>query len=286
MARYVPTALFEEFSGKIGNAVFARNKGGRYLRGYVVPYNPETTQQVVAREIFTTVAPLWGTLGTSDREAWDIWANAGYTPLQRPTAETTYTGRQAFSALQIATRWAEWYVAEYGVTAQLVTVGGNGATSVVTSPFAPVTVVPATFVGSNVLSYGTFHTSITDFDATYTGSDDWAIKIYVDDLLPAATYTAQPFAIGNRACGLAVYLSNEVAEDGFSTESDFVSKLMTELPIESFTVTIGTPSLEWNFRATGTEVQPTRLGWYKATLVAITAEGQQHVIMSKYVEFT
>lgn len=61
-------------SGASGGSVFAFNRGGKYVRNWAKPTNPQTSKQTMMRSIFGYVSQLWGTLSQEDV---DLWNSAG-----------------------------------------------------------------------------------------------------------------------------------------------------------------------------------------------------------------
>lgn len=61
-------------SGASGGSVFAYNRGGKYVRNWAKPTNPQTSKQTMMRSIFGFVSQLWGTLSQEDV---DLWNSAG-----------------------------------------------------------------------------------------------------------------------------------------------------------------------------------------------------------------
>lgn len=85
-------------SGKSGGTVFARNKGGAYMRNFVKPTNPSTTYQEEARDRLTQYSNEWRTLTDAQRESWNAWA-AEHPVLDRLGAAKTLTGAQAYTKI-------------------------------------------------------------------------------------------------------------------------------------------------------------------------------------------
>jgi len=84
---------FGEFSGKLAGMVFARNRGGAYVRRYVTPLNPSTSKQRAVRERFALRANEWQQLGEDARAAWHEYANTKFLPL---VGTGNGTGQNAF----------------------------------------------------------------------------------------------------------------------------------------------------------------------------------------------
>ena len=71
MALIKLTAIVDNISGKLNGTVFARNKGGHYMRSKSKPTNPRTFLQSAQRAIFGAVAQAWRSLSQAQRNAWD-----------------------------------------------------------------------------------------------------------------------------------------------------------------------------------------------------------------------
>lgn len=78
MAKVKFSALIAEMRNKLNGSVFARNRGGAYLRNKVTPTNPQTIAQVTARSLLTSYSQAWRSLTEAQREAWksvvDQWS--------------------------------------------------------------------------------------------------------------------------------------------------------------------------------------------------------------------
>ncbi len=84
---------FGEFSGKLAGMVFARNRGGAYVRRYVTPLNPSTAKQRAVRERFALRANEWQQLSEDARAAWNEYAGTKFLPL---VGTGNGTGQNAF----------------------------------------------------------------------------------------------------------------------------------------------------------------------------------------------
>lgn len=78
MAKVKFSALISEMRNKLNGSVFARNRGGAYLRNKVTPTNPQTIAQVQARSLLTSFSQSWRALTQEQRAAFnavvDQWA--------------------------------------------------------------------------------------------------------------------------------------------------------------------------------------------------------------------
>jgi|TARA_Y100000310_G_C20528168_1_gene737120 hypothetical protein len=87
-------------SGKAAGNVFARNKGGAYMRNWVRPTNPQTTAQQNQRNTLALKSAAWRTLTDSQRDSWKSWADDNPV-LDRMGASIVLTGAQAYTKINI-----------------------------------------------------------------------------------------------------------------------------------------------------------------------------------------
>ena len=71
----IKNIMGNEYSGTIGGKVTAsRWKGIEYIRGYVIPQNPNTPLQEQQRMHFTQAVDSWHTLTQDERDAYELLA--------------------------------------------------------------------------------------------------------------------------------------------------------------------------------------------------------------------
>lgn len=61
-------------SGKSGNIIFSRNKGGQYFKEFKVPTNPATALQIAVRQIRSQTSKAWAALSQSTKDRWNSFA--------------------------------------------------------------------------------------------------------------------------------------------------------------------------------------------------------------------
>lgn len=71
MAKVKFTALMADMRNKLNGSVFARNRGGAYVRTKVTPLNPQSTAQVAARSLLTGLAQNFRSLSQDQITAWN-----------------------------------------------------------------------------------------------------------------------------------------------------------------------------------------------------------------------
>lgn len=67
--------IISEASGTVGGAVYAKNRGGNYIRARVVPVQPRTPAQVAVRAAFTSASKAWSSLTDTARSGYTSLAN-------------------------------------------------------------------------------------------------------------------------------------------------------------------------------------------------------------------
>jgi len=87
-------------SGKLSGNVYARNKGGAYVRNWVKPTNPATTKQQNQRNTLSLKSAAWRTLTDEQRDSWKSWADDNPV-LDRLGCSIVLTGAQAYSKINI-----------------------------------------------------------------------------------------------------------------------------------------------------------------------------------------
>jgi hypothetical protein len=96
MAKVKLSALVSGMSGKLNGSVFARNRGGLYLRTKVTPLNPQTADQVAARARLAGWSQGWRSLTQAVRDSWNNAVGNFQTTdifgdIKTPSGNTLYT---------------------------------------------------------------------------------------------------------------------------------------------------------------------------------------------------
>jgi len=120
-------ATVSQLSGSVGGIVYARNKGGAYIRTRTSPTQPNSTLQVAARTLFSAAVNTWTNILTpEERTQWNGYASA--IPYTDVFGETRYYSGQQ--------RYVQCYVA-------LVNSGGSPAAAAI---------APAVFTAAEAIS--------------------------------------------------------------------------------------------------------------------------------------
>ena len=67
-------SILGTISGKSGNLIFSRNKGGQYLKEYKKPTNPKTPLQTAVRQIRSQTSKAWAGLSDDIKNEWNSFA--------------------------------------------------------------------------------------------------------------------------------------------------------------------------------------------------------------------
>src|ERR1035438_4926508 len=91
-------------SGKCGGVVFYRTHRGQYSRRHVIPHDPRTAAQRLAREVMTAVSKAWRDLLTEEERG--AWRVAGPKVMSRPRLcpAGPLSGEMHFSGINCARR--------------------------------------------------------------------------------------------------------------------------------------------------------------------------------------
>ena len=63
-------------SGKLGGQVFAKNRGGNYVRTKVTPSNPQSVAQMAVRGIFASISSRWSALTEAQRATFNNFVSS------------------------------------------------------------------------------------------------------------------------------------------------------------------------------------------------------------------
>ncbi len=94
------SALATAVSGSIGGITGSHNRGGMYLRARVTPINPQTVDQLAARNRLASQSSAWGALTEPQRLSWNDFA------AQNPVADKLrqsqiLTGQQTYVKVNV-----------------------------------------------------------------------------------------------------------------------------------------------------------------------------------------
>lgn len=71
MAKIKFGMMMTDASGKLGGQVFAKNRGGSYVRTKGIPSNPQTAAQMAIRGLFASISSAWSSLAAPQRQSFN-----------------------------------------------------------------------------------------------------------------------------------------------------------------------------------------------------------------------
>ena len=105
MAKIILQQAFAEISGKLNGTVFAKNRGGAYLRTKVSPVNARTAAQLQARNLLSGYSQAWRNLTQTQRDSWNA-ASSNWSLATVFAQGATATGHGLFVTLNTNTNLA------------------------------------------------------------------------------------------------------------------------------------------------------------------------------------
>ena len=152
--------MVSEASGKIGGSVYARNRGGAYVRDWTKPLKSTSPAALAAKSRLAAYSQAWQALTDAQRASWKAWAAANPV-INRLGESRVLSGNQA-------------YVQINGVLGAI----GSATVSVPPTGTAPASLI--TLAADGDIGAG-------DFDLTYTATplaaDD---KLYIQACVVAS----------------------------------------------------------------------------------------------------
>lgn len=76
MAKVKFGMMMTDASGKLGGQVFAKNRGGNYVRTKVTPSNPQSVAQMAVRGIFASISSRWSALTEAQRATFNTFVSS------------------------------------------------------------------------------------------------------------------------------------------------------------------------------------------------------------------
>lgn len=211
MARIVGGSMIGELSGKLGGNVFARNKGGAYIRQYVVPVDPKSIAQINARTKFGYASSSYHSLTDEEKANWQSFAVERYLPKDGINTGQ-YSGFNAFTAL--ANTAANAQSKDFG-TVYSDAVTGLPLTGQVLGNFMPSLTPPSDRIQANLRdAAGNPISLIVNGNTKFAANGAFKIVLNWNGIIgPGGTEVAIPFrdAAGNNV-GFALYMSNPVQQ--------------------------------------------------------------------------
>jgi hypothetical protein len=107
MAIIIPGAMVSQASGRIGGAIFSRNRGGAYVRNGSIPTTVTTPAAQAIKAVLAAQSMAWASLAPEVKEQWREWASQNPV-INRLGQSRTLSGHQAFVQLNARLTYAEF----------------------------------------------------------------------------------------------------------------------------------------------------------------------------------
>ena len=225
MARITGGGMIGELSGKLGGNVFARNRGGAYIRQYVMPIDPATLAQLNARNKFGESSSSYHALTPGQKAGWQNFANSVFNP--KTGRMGVPSGFNAFVSLQNSIKNV--------VIPTNFSIDMSGPVIGTEHPLSPSFDAPAFALESTLLldngsirplAFGGFMSSLS---GNYTGGTlsletQFTINILGGGTGPAGDFNDMKDAKGN-LFGYKLFMSNPVAQPGMFIQNPYLIQL-------------------------------------------------------------
>jgi hypothetical protein len=269
-------------SGKMGGMVFSHNKGGQYVKQYVVPVDRNSDGQINARLAFSQAVSAFHALTPPEKSAWNVFAASYFNSRSSGNVPGLHSGVNAFVALRTVLLNSASKAADVANT----TISINGTPATVLS-LAPITInsqAPTTPMIA-VLNSGSY-SIIPGIVATYDVSTNVATVTFNVGWNTGPTYptpTAQTTSILNdlnaNPVGFKLTVSEMLVQAGVSVINPDLIQIGDTGLIDAYTsASVVTNQVEIEFDGLADPADfvnwPVSLGTYQFGLWMYNTQGQ------------
>jgi len=222
MARIIGGSPLGMLSGKLGGNVFSHNKGGQYVRQYVIPVNPDSTQQLQVRSRFGMAVATYHSLTSEKKAMWQAYANGVFSP-KVGINHGQFSGFNAFAALRNMVTQAR--ALDFDVT---VTANGSALTTPATFSEYMFNSIPPSFGVEPAIAEQTTNDPIY-FDinqlAVFTNGA-WALTLGLSGAATGVGYDIEDFKdTHDNKISFMVQLSNGNPQEGMFYNNKYLYTL-------------------------------------------------------------
>jgi hypothetical protein len=289
MARILGGGVFGQLSGKMGGLVFARNRGGNYVRSFVKPIDPMTIAQLNARVNFGNSSNNYHSLDPSLKTAWKEFALNSFNP--KSGVQGTASGFNAFTALLNTTKNIN------NLASQSLTMGATPITGTL-SNFLFSSIPPAFALQTNIKTStgGVVTLDSIDFSnpivsnsaGVYHLETNLTINLSGIGAIPAGVISAFEDTNDN-LFGFNIYMSNPVAQPGMFIQNPNLTLLGSIQGQASITTPVPvSPSLIYtltqNLVASNYHSLPQVNEFVQITVYQVGVAGMQNKLGSMFVQ--
>jgi len=205
---------FGDLRGKLGGAVFSRNKSGAIVRVYTKNTDRRSDSQIDRRSRFGNVASLWASIDGSVKSNWNQYAENSFSP-KRGKKPGSYTGFAAFVSI-------EANKANFGINMSMFSMLNPTLSSVSTSTaFDAVGTVPTKSLTGGVYDTTTkSYTKFTNSQCCFRNSDTVGIKVFLESETTSNNHLFTN-ATNDNPFSFVVFASEVLSYEGASVKNPF-----------------------------------------------------------------
>jgi hypothetical protein len=285
MARIKGGSPLGELSGKMGGFVFARNKGGAYVRQFVMPTDARSIAQLRARAQFAQAVSGYHTLTPLMKGEWQSFASQYFTSKNRGNVPGIHSGVNAFVSLRNSLLQLNHFQ-----SAPNININSTPATLVTLQDVTLIT-HPPTSVLEGVLDEGKYaFGSCTELNVKFTSG---VVEFSFNTIATGggasgpSPKTGSILRDGNgQNVGFNVYLSNPLIQDGVFVQNPAMTMIASTGLINQYTTaSVITTNVELVIPIT-LDFSGIKSGWVagsraEVTVYMVNAQGQQVRVYSK-----
>lgn len=227
MAKIVGGSPLGMLSGKMGGLVFSHNQAGQYIRNYVVPVNPNTDAQILARSAFGTASGGYHNLNPTAKSNWGVFAQNVFNPL-RGLNTGQFSGFNAYVALNTGINHAQ----NLDYESQPTINGSPLGTPATFLNFQPVVTPPNAALNANLkelVGGGPLPLSMRSANLNADGSGSVSLNV---NGAPAGGSDIEAWKdVNNNEFGIALFSSNALEQEGMFWQNPLLYHVVTLKPV-------------------------------------------------------
>lgn len=270
---------FGDLRGKLGGAVFSRNKSGAIVRVYTKNTDRKSDSQVDRRSRFGNVASLWASIPGSVKSNWNQYAESGFAP-KRGKKPGSYTGFSAFVSI-------EANKANFGINMSPLSMLVPDLASVTqSSSFEPIGHVPTKSLTGGVYDATTeAYIKFTNSQCCFRNADTVGVKVFLESETTTNNHLFTN-ASNDNPFSFVVFASEVLSYEGASVKNPFRYMVANGIFTTPVTGWSATDNIEFDMAIADSWYKntnkPTTADMLLLTLCIFDASGQISVVGQNY----
>lgn len=270
---------FGDLRGKLGGAVFSRNKSGAIVRVYTKNTDRKSDSQVDRRSRFGNVASLWASIPGSVKSNWNQYAESGFAP-KRGKKPGSYTGFSAFVSI-------EANKANFGINMSPLSMLVPDLASVTqSSSFEAIGTVPTKSLTGGVYNVTTeAYIKFTNSQCCFRNADTVGVKVFLESETTSNNHLFTN-ASNDNPFSFVVFASEVLSYEGASVKNPFRYMVANGIFTTPVTGWSATDNIEFDMAIADSWYKntnkPTTADMLLLTLCIFDASGQISVVGQNY----